>query len=397
MKIVFVCQSFSENMGYISNCLPKSLAKLGHEVHVIAPTVQGYFNYPNYKDTYEKFLGPPIVEPCVKEIDGYTLHRLPHKLYGIEAYYKRGLHKKLKTLDPDVVQTFAIESIVTWQVLFSKWRLGFKLFTASHALRSVFPLADQWSKMSVFKRFAWKIKHKWPGQFLTRFVQKVYYQTLDAQEIGIQFYGAHSAKSILESLGVDTDHFTPDSEIKGKLKEKHGFNSSDFVCIYTGRFSEGKNPLILAQAIDILAESHPNIKAYFIGEGPQKEQILSMKNCFTHDFVKFQDLPEFYQLADIGVWPREESTSMLDAMSSGLPIIISNTVTAKERTDGNGLTYIENDPLDLSKQIIKIQSDPEQYEIMSKIGVDRIWNSFSWDNIAKKREAAYLKSLKNGM
>ncbi|MBD3636829.1 MAG: hypothetical protein HUJ25_05750, partial [Crocinitomicaceae bacterium] len=74
MKIAFVCQSFSENMGYITNCLPKFLAKLGHEVHVISPNVQGYFSSPNYKETYEEFLGPAIVPTGSKQINGFALH-----------------------------------------------------------------------------------------------------------------------------------------------------------------------------------------------------------------------------------------------------------------------------------------------------------------------------------
>ena len=61
MKIVILSSWFSERMGYIENCLPKALALLGHEVHVVSSTAQVYFNSPDYKEVYEPFLGKIIV------------------------------------------------------------------------------------------------------------------------------------------------------------------------------------------------------------------------------------------------------------------------------------------------------------------------------------------------
>ncbi len=77
MKIVILSNWFSERMGYIENCLPKALAKQGHEVHVISSTAQVYYNSPDYKNVYEPFLGKNIQEVGVKQVDGYTLHRIP--------------------------------------------------------------------------------------------------------------------------------------------------------------------------------------------------------------------------------------------------------------------------------------------------------------------------------
>jgi hypothetical protein len=48
MKIVFVTAWYSEGMGYLENCLPKAIAKLGHEVHIITSTAQVYYNHEYY-------------------------------------------------------------------------------------------------------------------------------------------------------------------------------------------------------------------------------------------------------------------------------------------------------------------------------------------------------------
>ena len=96
-KIVFVCGWYSEKFGYIHNCLPAALVKIGFDVHVVTSNTQQYFNQENYKDTYEKFLGPGIVDCGVYNNHGVTIHRLPYKLFKSEVLMS-GLYKK-NTLD----------------------------------------------------------------------------------------------------------------------------------------------------------------------------------------------------------------------------------------------------------------------------------------------------------
>lgn len=397
MKIAFVCQTYSENMGYITNCLPKSLVKLGHEVHVVAPNVQAYYSSPTYNETYAKFLGPPIVEVGSKEKDGVWIHRLPHQSNNRkgEAFFQTGtLLKILDEIKPDIVQTFAVESIVMRQTAETQKKLGFKLFAASHVLRSVFPLAEKWDSLNPIRKIAWKLRHRNIGQKISEQVERYYYQTIDAEEIGTQFYGADKTKSKIESLGVDTDNFSKSNELKNKGKKDLNFSVDDFICVYTGRFSEGKSPLILAKAIDSLADKYPQIKGLFIGNGVQENEISKCKNCQTLPFVKFDELPKYYNVADIGVWPREESTSMLDAMACGLPLVIADTVTTTERVEGNGLVYIENDVVDLAKKIKQLfETEKEQLQLMADCGIEKIQSKFSWEVIAKNREKDYLSSL----
>jgi len=69
MRIVVVADWFSEKMGYSENCLPKALASLGHEVHLVTTEAQVYYNQPTYRATYEPFIGPPIVPRVVKAHD----------------------------------------------------------------------------------------------------------------------------------------------------------------------------------------------------------------------------------------------------------------------------------------------------------------------------------------
>ncbi|MGE0088150.1 MAG: glycosyltransferase family 4 protein [Bacteroidales bacterium] len=393
MKIVFLSVWFSDKMGYIENCLPKALAKLGHEVHVVSSTAQVYYNELNFESIYKPYLGENILQPGKSQIDGFTLHRLPFRTIGGKILIKN-LGKKLKEIEPDIVQSFDPFSFITLQGAFYKLHLSYKYFTANHIVASVFPLYHK-DKNNLIKKTLFFFTRTMPGKLISVVTSRCYPATIDALEIAVKYYGIPKHKAKLVPLGVDTDFFFPlQNDKRNDIRKDMSVSSNDLLCIYTGRFTEGKNPLLLAKAIHKLVEMNEPFKALFLGDGPQKEEINKLKGCIVHDFIPYHELPNFYRIADIGVWPRQESTSMLDATACGLPIIISNRVQAKERIEGNGLTYIENDVDDLVRALLKMKNKELRSEF-SETGIDKIKIKYSWSSIAADREKDYLEFLKN--
>jgi glycosyltransferase involved in cell wall biosynthesis len=397
MKIVILSNWFSERMGYIENCLPKALAKLGHEVHVISSTAQVYYNSPDYKTVYEPFLGKNIQSVGVTQVDGYTLHRIPFIDIDNKVCFKK-LGKTLKSIKPDVVQVFDAFSFTTLQAVYYKILYGYKLFTANHTVASVFPLFQQGKGGSLHKTLFF-ISRTIPGKLVSMFTSLCFPATIDALDIAVKYYGIPKDKVKLASLGVDTDFFCPapatanTTENREAKRRALGINSDEILCIYTGRFTEGKNPLCFAQAINKLVERNEPFKALFMGDGPQVDAIRKNKGCIVHEFVPYHQLPSFYTIADIGVWPRQESTSMIDAAACGIPIVISNRVQATERVEGNGFTYIENDVDDMVNTLLKLK-DNELRKQLATHGVNKIQTSYSWDKIAKERAKDYASFLK---
>ena len=102
----------------------------------------------------------------------------------------------------------------------------------------------------------------------------------------------------------------------------------------------------------------------------------------------FVELAVYYQIANIGVWPRQESTSQLDAMACGLPLILSNKIEALERIDGNGYLYNEDDSEDLAKKIHKMFVSNDIYSF-SKKSSEKIKKDYSWLSIAENRIKDY--------
>jgi len=398
MKIAFVHRWHTEGMGYTDNMLPKAMAKLGHEVHLITSNTQIYFNEQMYPDVYEPIFGPGITSCGVKIRDGVTIHRLPYydfcpfkaSIHRFDEFGIKGLFQYLGKIKPDVIQALEINSIITYNS--AKWAKinNACLFTENHIHKSVFNPKNK-HIISFYNNF-------------NPFLKLINNQTCmhypiapDVAEISRNYYKVPKSKIAIQSLGVDTDLFTrePDVTLKKQLKIKHGFNENEIVAIYTGRITKSKKPMVLAEAIELLQEKGLPFRGLFIGNGNSEDinYIKQKKGCVIIDFMPMTELKEYYQLADIGVWPREESTAQLDAMACGLPLILSNKIKAFDRIEGNGLLYEEGDSIDLCNKILKIG----EINNNNKLGIEgskKVFENYSWDSIAKSRLLNYENCLK---
>ena len=395
MKIVFIVDWHSEKMGYSDNFMPAALARLGHEVHLITTNHQVYFIRVNrgfYKETLEPFLGPGIVPAGYAFTNGVHVHRLK----GLEfrkKLYPLGLVKLLKNLRPDVVQT---GEFISWQTYVSAALnpfLHFRLFIECHTHASVFPPARGVSNLK--ERIFWYLFSRTTGKYLNKVITKSYPISSDAAEIVHKFYGINKNKIEVRSLGVDTDLFAPvntDTLQKERIATRNlfNYNAEDIVCIYTGRIAREKNPLLLAQAVEILIKEGLPFKSFFLGSGPAEYSSMIQNTIGAQlvDYVMTSEIPKYYQMADIAVWPSQESTSQLDALGCGLPLVLGNKIKVTERIEINGLMYEEGDSSSLADALRTLQ-DPKIRSEMGLLSRKKAVEKFSWDLIGKQYELDY--------
>jgi glycosyltransferase involved in cell wall biosynthesis len=395
MRIVLISNHFCDGMGYLENMLPKYLGRMGHETHVITADLAGNSWLPSFSETYGSFV-KPLGAGFTRTSDDYTLHVLPHET---TAGYARivGLGSKLSELRPDVVQTTTPIGWNALQAALAKLKLGYKFFTGNHHHASVFPLAQSTGRFLSRERLDCMVKRTVPGCFVSLLTEKCYAISSDCADIAVRFFGVPLHKVDICPLGVDTDLFSPpstqyDFQQRESTRKQLGFSQTDIVCIYTGRFTDDKNPLLLAKVIEELAESGQPFRGLFVGSGPQSQAIKSCLASVVHPFVNVKELPRLFRAADIGVWPAQESMSMLDAAACGLPIVVNHTMSAPERAEGNGLTYILNDRKDLISVLLKLRDAPIRAR-MGGIGAKKMQNCFSWRAIAERRLRDYQASL----
>jgi len=404
MKIVVISCWFSENMGYAENFLPRALAKLGNEVHVVTSTAQVYYNSPNYNSTYKDHLGSAVVAEGTKEIDGFTLHRLPFREvrknflnpFGFFGIHIVGLYDYLEKLKPDIIQVFNIDEFATFEAARYVQNNGIKFFTESHVHASVLKVQGRYDIKTNLMRYANKFRSSL--QLINETTNKCFPIAEDVAELAIEFFQVPKDKIKIQSLGVNTDLFKPvQSEAEEleriQLRQVLGLGESDLVAIYTGRFSVGKSPTVLADAIQVLQGKNICVKGLFVGNGTDEEikQLSSKTGCIVHPFVPVTELAKYYRASDIGVWPREESTSQLDAAACGLPIILSDRIKVLERVDGNGLLFKEGNSDDLAEKILSLK-EKETRRKMGLRSVENVLLKFSWDKIAEERLRDYSRN-----
>ncbi len=142
--------------------------------------------------------------------------------------------------------------------------------------------------------------------------------------------GIDPEKIISIPNGVDEKRFCPVSvERKQEIRSELGVNNS-FTVLFTGAFSERKNPYLIARAFEPFYNSD-NIQLLLAGPdsdgGIQRNRINQIVNNRQvkniHIFPNRNDVEILYQASDLFVLPSEEeglSNAMLEALACGLPV-----------------------------------------------------------------------------
>jgi glycosyltransferase involved in cell wall biosynthesis len=384
-------------MGYIVNMLPRYLARQGIDVHYVTMDMPHYFFNNSQQNTYANFEHLTTMSPGQEETyEGFRLHCVKHRQVAGHPRFI-GLREKLAAIRPDVVQSFLSIGWVALDAAVLKASLGYKLFTAAHTTASVFPLANRDSRWMEPARMRNLLSRWIPGRFVSTRTEKCYAATSDCADVAIRFFGVQPQKVDVAPLGVDTDLLSPVStrdhgERRDAMRERLGVQRDEILFIYTGQFTAAKNPLLLARAVESMRSQGAKAKALFLGDGEQRDAIAACASSVALPFVPHRELVDYYRAADAGVWPTQESTSMLDAAACGLPIVVNDTLRAVERIDGNGLTYQLNEQASLERVLSELL-DSAARRHLGDVGARRMAEQFSWHALVQRRVADYRKAL----
>lgn len=383
LRIIHIIDYFQPKLGYQEPSLAKEHLKLGHEVFVV--TSDRYNPYLYEGDAARKILGKRVVGTGFFNEEGIKVWRLKTLFEIKRKVWAIGLEKKIQELKPDIVIMHGIVNFFTLRVArLKKRRKNFKLINDDHM---------------TFHASHSKVRFLYP---LFKFLFSHLLQDASDAFVGVaqickmfmhERYGIPLERIAVIPLGADDHLFRYDPAARGNTRNRLSINENDIVFIYTGKMVLEKGPHLLVKAAMELIKNKDNVKVMLVGYGlpaymeEMKQDIKNnnLENKFVWvDAVPNNELYKFYSVADVAVWPREASLGMIEAMSCGLPIIISDTSEVTERVGyGNGLPYNGDDTSDLAKQMEKLL-DPELRKKMGEQAKRFVKEDLNWSNIARQ-------------
>lgn len=388
MRIVYVDETFHPAYGYQSNPLAKFQQKQGNEVVIVTVSKdQIHPVYREFGDTgesvdqddeiYQKSTGVKIIRVKTK---GYFMHR---------ARISSDMFRVVREQKPDVVFVHCVETLTAMRFLMHRkeWPLMFDSHMLSMASQSKFVGAFEAGYRAVFRRI----------------IEKNHYYVIRTQDDNYvnTHLGIKKELTPFISFGTDTIMFCPSAEERARFRKEHGIGEDDFVAVYTGKLTEAKGGKFLAETfkkrfdvpVTLVCVGTPPNSDY--GREVQKLFDESENKVIMFPTQRYMDLAQFYQMADLSIFPKQCSLSFYDAQACGLPVISEkNNVNCDRCSHQNGDNFEAGSIEDFRAKVMKFATmQKDKWLGYSRNARDFIESGYDYANIAKQYTDYLEKSI----
>ncbi|MFT8316823.1 MAG: glycosyltransferase family 4 protein [Sporolactobacillus sp.] len=213
--------------------------------------------------------------------------------------------------------------------------------------------------------------------------------------------------------GVSLEKYHPSWTAEGRsirehMREELGLRDRK-VALFVGRLSKVKGPHILLQALPSIIREHPEAMLVFVGSkwfGDDQVNnyvrhlytlgALNPENVGFIKFVKPEDIPGFYSMADLFVcssqWQEPLARVHYEAMAAGLPILTTNrggNAEVIERGENGYVLDHFDDPEAYADIINQLFSDEDKSRRMGKKGREIAEHKYGWQRVADELLEVY--------
>jgi glycosyltransferase involved in cell wall biosynthesis len=401
MRIVHVMNWYIPNLGYQENFLPAEQKKLGHQVEIITsdrtPPLIGFSRHVG------RLYGRRIFGEGITNDNGVRIHRLRVAL-EIEnggMIVLKGLNKKLKELNPDVVHAHGAFTPSTIQVVANAERMGYRVFIDEHTHSNNFNPASL-SKTSYIQ--AVRVFYRILGKRVDGWMPV----TDAAKEILQSLFVIRDTPIQVLDLGADTNRFRPSEDLRMKGRQEVGIGSNELLVITAGKFDETKDTHVLIKAFREVVSRNPGVRLLLLGDGPESYMQMLHKlvednqlehSVIFHVFVRNEELPKFYNAADIGAWPGNHTITAVEAFATGLPVIIPDSDKAYAVLFKSGAVYgyARGDVSSLVHLILQIITDADQRRRKGLQATRFAADNISWQVLARRSIDMYSSATRSNV
>lgn len=379
MRILHVDETFHPSYGYQVNPLAKFQQKQGNEVFIA--TVDKNHLYPVYKEFGDTGENLEAEDKLYEESTGVKIIRVKARGYYFRRLvYTNEIFKVVELVKPDVIFVHCVETITAMRFLIKG--LPYPIMFDSHMLS----MASQNKFAKIYEKmygaiFGEKIRNR--GYIVVR--------TQDDRYVNDKF-GIPETQTPFISFGTDTILFAPSSDVRRSFRLEYNISEDAFVVVYTGKLTEAKGGMLLAEAFK--DQFSKEVVLVCVGTPPNNEygvkvdKLLkeSKNRVIMFPTQKYQELAQFYQMADLSIFPKQCSMSFYDAQACGLPVLSEdNNVNVDRCSHHNGFNFKSGDVCDFRQKIESVLSiskdEYSAYRTNSKAFIDE---GYSYEDIARE-------------
>jgi glycosyltransferase involved in cell wall biosynthesis len=294
----------------------------------------------------------------------------------------RNINNIISSLKPDIIHTHGIRSD----------SIIHKLNIKNHI-----------STIHIFTPEDYKIKYgKYIGGMMVRnhikIIKEIPYSIACSQSLSTRFHDELGVKLAYVNNGIDDRYFKITSETeKMKQRKKFNFDEDNKIFLSVSELNSGKNLEILIKYFKMT--TNKELKLIIVGSGPEKDSLKNLASSFKNIIFagKVANTQEYYNYADYFIsasFSEGLPLSALEAMASGLPVILSNIPGHKalfKESDKYPFFFECSDIKDLGNKIDKVLT--EDYSKAAKKMRNIVSANFSAKTMTENYTKIYKKII----
>ncbi|WP_275373066.1 glycosyltransferase family 4 protein [Clostridium tertium] len=381
MKIVhlIIRNEYTDGWAYQENLIPEAHKRLGHEVVVIATTVNSLTGKPR-----------EVTPNNIYEINGVKVIRLAPRivLFSKRLDIYNSIEKALEYEKPEIIFIHGINFLSLGEVRRYKKKypecvvVGDTHSDYGNSLKRL-PFINKY----LIQRVLWRSLIK---KNLSMF-DIIYYVAIQTKVFAMENYSLPETIMKYLPMGGDVTNYQLNNRknIRAKFREKIGVSENTLVFITGGRFRESKKLYELITAFQMI--KFKDIKLVIFGKFEDSKYKNNVMNLIKNDNrIKFigwlnpLETTEAFLSSDMALFSGTQSVIWRNAVACGLPVVCRYTFGSEEiDVGGNAIHIYSDDPFAWKQIISHIVETPELLNRMKKNSLEKGIVFFNNDRIAQ--------------
>jgi len=325
-RLAVVTETWPPEINGVANTIGRLVqglrARGGYQIQLVRPRQQAR-EPATREDGFQEHLVNSLTLPFYKEV------RLGFPQYN-------ALKRLWKKQCPDIVQ-IVTEGPLGYSAMKAAKKLGIPVISDFHTN------FDQYSRYYHLSGFFSLAK---------RYLRHVHNQTrvtlVPTRELQQQLSASGYEKLGILERGIDAELFSPQRR-SPTLRAQLGIRPDQLLVTLVTRMAQEKNLDLAFGAFRAIQQQLPDARFLIVGDGPERKRLQEQHpDCLFAGMQTGAALAEHYASGDLFLYPSTSETFgnvVLEAMSSGLPVVVFDYAVAREyiRSGENGMAILLDD------------------------------------------------------